>query len=415
MTVLGIVAEYNPFHNGHRYLIEEARRVHPGAGVVCVMSGHFLQRGEPALLNKWARAEMAVYGGADLVIEMPFCYAVRSAYYFASGALTLLACTGVVTHLLFGSESGDLNSLQRIARVLAQEPEGYRFMLKSRLKQGYSYAVARSQALQDCLNDEDRLAELLRQPNNILALEYLRVIGEKGLALVPVTVRRRGSFHSSHLEPFASATAIRQALAEGVDPQDLGEVMPDSSLSILERELARGAAPVFEQHLEQLVFYNLRTMSHSDLARIYEISEGLENRIKEAAQSTCTLADLRQAIKSKRYSMTRINRSLLYALMGISQNRMKQYDLHGPQYLHVLAFSPRGQQLLQEMQKNSVLPVLNRGSQVKEASDGKLGPLIQSMIVADILATDVFSLLLPHPSQRRGGKDFTVSPLRITT
>ena len=168
MKVIGIVAEYNPFHNGHRYLIEAARQKNPGAAVVCVMSGHFLQRGEPALINKWSRAEMAVHGGVDLVLELPLVFSVRSAYYFARASLILLAKTGLVTHLAFGSESGSQQELQTIARLLVNEPKEYRQLLKSYLQQGDSFPSARAQALQSFLGQDTE--QILSQPNNILAL-----------------------------------------------------------------------------------------------------------------------------------------------------------------------------------------------------------------------------------------------------
>lgn len=416
MNVLGIIAEYNPFHNGHRYLIEAARQKHPGAAVVCVMSGHFLQRGEPALVNKWARAEMAVHGGADVVIELPVSFSVRSAYYFARGALGLLAQTGVVTHLLFGSESGCLQELQAIAEFLSCEPRDYRDQLKLFLGQGYSYPVARSMALQGYLGNSDRgLQHLLGQPNNILALEYLRVIKEMQLKIEPITIPRLGGFHDEELHGFASATAIRLALSNRSNRLDLHPVMPAPSRTILEREIIRGAAPVFDTDLEALIFYRLRTMSHRELAEVYEVNEGLEYRIKDAAIRSTSLPELRQAIKSKRYSMTRINRTLIYALLDITRKKIEQFDERGALYYHILAFSERGQSILQKLRDYSSLPVLSRGHMVKKAASGKFGTAVKEMISLDIIATDLFSLLLPHPDLRRGGQDFITSPYRLAT
>lgn len=414
MTILGIVAEYNPFHNGHRYLIEQARKIYPGAAVVCVMSGHFLQRGEPALLNKWARAEMAVHSGADIIIELPFTSAVRSAYFFAKGSVTLLARTGVVTHLLFGSELGQTETLQAIAAILNREPDTFRAQLKTYLGQGYSYPVARSLALQDYLADTDSdLAEILSQPNNILALEYLRVIDELQIDMGPLTIKRQGSFHSPSLQYFASATAIRQALRDGTFVQELQSAMPPDSSRILQLEIENGRAPVFDKELEQLIMYRLRSISRQELADIYEITEGLEHRIKEAAVRSTGLESLRQAIKTKRYSMTRINRALIYTLLGITKKQVADFDRTGPMYQHILAFSERGQEILQEMKKKSTVPILSRGREVKEAADGKMGQHVQDMISIDVLATDLYSLLLPDTAARTGGYDFINSPRRL--
>ncbi|HOQ08779.1 MAG TPA: nucleotidyltransferase [Syntrophomonadaceae bacterium] len=414
MIVTGIVAEYNPFHNGHRYLIESVRRLYPEAAIICVMSGHFLQRGEPALVNKWARAEMAVSSGADLIIELPLVFSVRSAYYFARSALMLLSQTGLVTHLAFGSESGDCQELKTIAHLLADEPAEYRDRLKAYLSQGYSFPVARSYALRDWFKDDPHLEHLLSQPNNILALEYLRVIKELQLNIEPIAVKRQGSFHSTDLSPFASATAIRQFLMQGNNIAELRTALPLPSSQILEREIERGAGPVFDRDLSSLILYRLRTLPLEELGKIYEITEGLEYRIKESAQRSSTLDQLRQSIKSKRYNMTKINRLLIYALLNISARQMEAFDETGPLYHRVLAFSSRGQQLLQQMQRRSSLPIFSRGSQVKAAFDGKWGPAVKEMITQDIMATDVYALALPNHALRRGGLDFTASPVRVT-
>jgi len=414
MKVLGIVAEFNPFHNGHRYLIESARQLYPDSAAICVMSGHFLQRGEPALINKWARAEMAVHGGIDLVLELPLVFSVRSAYYFARYSLMMLAKTGLVTHLAFGSESGRQQELQTIAHILADEPAEYRQQLKAFLQQGYSFPAARSQALQAFLGNYERdCHSMLSQPNNILALEYLRVIKELQLDIEPIVVARQGCFHSPELNRFASATAIRQALRQKIDISNLNPVLPPSSLKILEREMKKGNGPVFDNDLASLIFYRLRTITLQELSEIYEITEGIENRVKEAALRCGTLDELKHAIKSKRYSMTKINRLLIYSLLNIKAGQVDVFDGTGPLYYHVLAFSRRGQYLLQQMQHKSELPILSRGSQVKEAFDGKLGLSVQSMISLDIMATDLYNLLLPNPSLRSGRLDFTSSPRPI--
>jgi len=413
MIVTGIVAEYNPFHNGHRYLIDSVRQFYPDSAIICVMSGHFLQRGEPALVNKWARAEMAVASGADLVIELPLVFSVRSAYFFARSSLLLLSQTGVVTHLAFGSESGNCQELQTIAHLLADEPAEYRDQLKSYLGQGYSYPVARSHALRNWFSEYQHLEHVLNQPNNILALEYLRVIKELQLNIEPIVIERRGSFRSTELSPFASATAIRQSLLQDQDVTKLRAALPLPSSKILEREFQRGAGPVFDQDLSALILYRLRTLPLEELGKIYEITEGLEYRIKESAQRCSNLDQLRQSIKSKRYYMTKINRLLIYALLNITARQMETFDENGPLYHRLLAFSSRGQHLLQQMQRISNLPILSRGSQVKAAFDGKWGSAVKDMITQDIIATDVYTLALPNPSLRTGGLDFTASPVRV--
>ncbi|ABI68087.1 nucleotidyltransferase [Syntrophomonas wolfei] len=413
MAILGIVAEYNPFHNGHLYLLEKSRQQGDFSATVVVMSGNFLQRGEPAFCDKWARAEMALTAGVDLLIELPFCFATRSAYYFAKGAVQLLQRSGVVTHLAFGSESGQLSQLQEIAGILAHEPESYKTALKKRLSQGWSFPLARSSALQEYMGGEKKqLQEILPGPNNILALEYLRVIEEEGIPLLPLTIPRQGSsFHSSDLSPYSSARAIRQALYHNLDWEKITNSISPATEKILQREIALGRAPIGPDSLEQAIMVNLRLVSTDYLREIYEVSEGLEFRIKEATNSCGTLEELRQFIKSKRYSLTRINRTLLYTLFALSKNQVELYDQHGPQYLHILGFSAKGQEILQKIKIKSKLKIFSRGSEMKQARDKNPGTALAEMIKLDCQATDVYSLLFPNPATRRAGRDFTTSPV----
>jgi len=415
MAIIGIVAEYNPFHNGHLHLITEAKRTDSSSPVVCVMSGNFLQRGEPAICNKWARAEMALKSGADLVIELPFCFSVRSAYYFAQGALKLLQRSGVITHLAFGAESDSLQALNSITEILAAEPATYSKLVKKNLAGGKSFPLARSQALQQYLGKRSaELQAVLSGPNNILAIEYLRVIKEESLALVPILIKRIGSgYHDTNLSPFASATAIRNHLLTNHGLNDLGGSMPQAGLKILEREISLGRCPVSLDPLERAVLVKLRTMSLQDLRAIYEISEGLESRFKEAAGCSGTLNQLLESVKSKRYSFTRIKRTLMYILFQLTHEQILSFDQHGPMYLHILGFSAKGQKILQEIKNKSELPIFSRGKDMKKARDENPGSSLRDMIDLEVRATDVYTLLYPEPSERQAGKDFTTSPIIV--
>lgn len=413
MTALGIIAEFNPFHNGHLHLIQEAKKIEPSASTICVMSGNFLQRGEAALCNKWSRAAMALGAGADLVIELPFCFAVRSAYYFARGAIQLLERTGVVTHLAFGSESGNLEELQKLAHYLNNESEVFQEQLKSNLGNGINFASARSLALQAQLSDSS-LKHLLLQPNNILAIEYLHVLEEELSAIQPLTITRQGSgYHSNELSPMASASAIRSSLLTDGDFNSLAETMPASSMDVLEREIGEGRAPVTTEVLEQSLLYKIRNSNSRDLAKIYEISEGLENRILQGARQYGTMQELKQYVKSKRYTLARINRILLYILLDVYSEQIAAFDKIGPKYIHVLGFSTQGQKILQEINNNSPLLVLNRGSAVKRTHQHQGNPALQTMLDLDVRATDIYTLLYPNSKARQGSKDFTTSPIRI--
>ena len=413
MAVLGIIAEFNPFHNGHLHLLQEARRAEPCSAIICVMSGNFVQRGEPAICNKWVRSAMALQAGADLVIELPFCFAVRSAYYFARGAIQLLQRTGVVTHLAFGSESGQLSELQTVAHYLCNESREYQQQLKEHLAQGMSFASARSLALQTILPAYD-LQNLLIQPNNILALEYLHVLEEAQLSIKPLTILRQGSgYHSTELNPQASASAIRRSLQTEKSLDSIAASVPPGSLAGLKQEIAAGRAPVTIDALEQSLLIKLRTTSSRDLATVYELSEGLENRILQGALQSGTLEELKHFIKSKRYSLSRINRILLYSLLDISSSQMTSFDESGPLYLHVLGFSTQGQKILQEIKNKSTLRILNRGSAVKESHQDLSDPVLHAMLDLDVRATDIYTLLYPNPSARKGAQDFTTSPIRL--
>ncbi|KUG03083.1 hypothetical protein ASZ90_019544 [hydrocarbon metagenome] len=417
MQILGIVAEYNPFHNGHLHLIEEAKKYQHFDAVVGIMSGNFMQRGEPAVCSKWARAEMALRCGMDLVIELPFIYAVRSAYYFARGAIESLSRTGIVSHLGFGSESGNLEQLKQIARVIAFEPADYRSILKEHLALGLSYPAARARALNDYLGHTGLEIEgLLLGPNNILALEYLRVIEEMKLPLHPLTVSRKGrSYHDPSLSTatLASATAIRRALFEHQNFEDIQVNMPQASWEVLRQAIDSGQAPVLPDSLEQAILSRLRTLSIHEIKQLYEVTEGLEYRIYEASQSCGTLAGLRQHIKSRRYSLTRINRILLYSLFGVSSSLVDELDKEGPTYLHILGFSNQGKQILKEINYRSSMRVLNRGKDVKSFYEENKGYPSGYMLELDIKATDIYSLLMPDPAARTAARDYTTSPVTI--
>jgi len=281
MSVLGIVAEFNPFHNGHLLLLEQAGQAGPFDAIICVMSGSFLQRGEPAICHKWARAEMALQCGADLVIELPFCFAARSAYFFARGALQLLQQTGVVTHLAFGCESPHLHILDNIASLLASEPREYKERLKHYLNQGLSFPLARARSLQEFTAERTYpLDEILAAPNNILALEYLRVIKEGSLPFTPVPIVRRGSsYHDTDMHTLASATAIRSLLLEEHNLDRLKMAMPSPSLAVLQREITGGKAPVRSEGLGPPLLIKLRTMSCKELENIYETCHRYELKL----------------------------------------------------------------------------------------------------------------------------------------
>lgn len=412
MAVLGIVAEFNPFHNGHLHLINEMKSQYNFSAIVCVMSGNFTQRGEPALCNKWSRAEMALQNGVDIVIELPFIFATRSAYYFAKGAISLLASTGVITHLAFGSEVNDIKLLQPIALLLNDEPDEYKNILTEYLAKGLNYPVARSKSLQEYFNNPE-MAEILSGSNNILGIEYLRVLAELNAPITPITLKRQGSsYHSTTLSEFASATAIRQAVYNNKSLEELDFAIPLATKSILAREITEGRAPIDLDIWAQAIFARLRIMAEEDIEKLYDVTEGLEARIVEKAITTANIEELKLAIKSKRYNYTRINRILLYSLFNITKSLVAELDNYSPLYYHILGFTNKGQEILGQIKQNSDIPILNRGRDVKMLYDKKDTPQ-GKMLKLDVTATNFYNLLYPNMKQRIGGTDFTTSPIML--
>lgn len=417
MRIIGIITEFNPFHYGHKYFIETIRQQYHPDGIVGVMSGSFVQRGEPAICSKWARTHMALTSGVDLIIELPFAFAVRSAYPFALGAIRLLASTGVVTHLAFGSESGQLEELQTITRLLSEENPVFKRTLRQALDEGHSFPAARAAAVKASLPEvPQHIDHLLSGPNNILALEYLRVLHEEKMDIIPLTIPRIGAGYKEEDTGscYPSATAIRSAIRRKYPLDELAALLPAESMHILYQEMKAGRAPISSDQLEQIILYKLRTASISELQQIHEVSEGLEHRIKETAMQVGTLEELRQEIKSKRYSMSRIDRILLYALFTFTNELAADFDQAGPLYHHLLGFSSSGQKVLQQMHNKSTIPIFNRGSDLKYYwHNGE--PMLRDMLGLDLAASNVYTLLYPQASQRKAYSDFTTSPLRYNT
>ncbi|MDO4540127.1 MAG: nucleotidyltransferase family protein [Syntrophomonadaceae bacterium] len=413
MKIAGLTAEFNPLHNGHYWLLKQAREQHGIDAVICVMSGSFLQRGEAAVCSKWTRAQMAVQAGCDLVIELPFCLAVRSAWYFARGAVSLLGSCGLCTHLLFGAEDPDLRWMQPVAALLAEESPRFKAVLKEKLSQGQSFAAARASALEELIDDTPALGARLARPNNILALEYLRALKVLGSPLEAMVLpRQEGNCHMAGPGVFADATDIRLWLTEpGNKPlaAKLRTAMPPYAYDILQSEIAAGCAPLHTQGLSLLLLERVRSAALDELKEIYEMDEGLEYRMKKAADQSGSYEELRQAIKSRRYSLSRINRLLLYTLLRVKAETMTAFDAAGPQYLHVLAFSALGRELMKSIKTSSALPLLTRGSAVKAFSAEAPTATAQAMLQLDIKATDLHALLNVNERKRLAGRDFTTS------
>lgn len=414
MNVVGIVTEHNPFHNGHLYHVEKARELCDAEFVVSVMSGHFLQRGEPSLFNKWARAKMAVLGGVDLVVELPTAFAVRSASIFAHGSVSLLNSMGVVNHICFGSEAGNTDELWPAARLLCREPEDFRTILSGYLDKGLSYPSARSKAMEEyfALNGSDKVsASLFSSPNNILGIEYMRSLLTLGSNIEPVTIKRfAAGYHDTDIgsgRSIASATSIRVELntTGGSMTEKVENVVPSSTAKIIDDETFNGRGPVFIENYARLLYYLLRTTTPSHIASLCDVAEGLENRILEAARSTGSVKDLINNIKSKRYTWTRIQRIVTYIMLEFTSSMARSFDVTGPRYIRVLGMSDKGRDLLRVVKKKADLPVIMRTAPFLSRRDE-----LAEMLTFDVKATDIYTLLYPSAKITPPGLDYRIMP-----
>lgn len=299
--ILGIVSEYNPLHLGHLYHIKESKKMIKPDYTVAIMSGNFVERGDTAIVDKWSRAEMALNSGIDLVIELPLIYSISSAENFASGSIKILSSLGMDTTLSFGSECGDISILDEISNVLVEEPPEYLSMLNHSLASGVSFPKAREQALLMYLNDIRRYANVLSESNNILGIEYLKSIKKQKAKLSAITIKRKGSNYNdlSLDNKFASGTAIRHAINTQTD---VSNFIPKSTYKILKDKLEKNEIVNGLSIFEQSIIYKLRSMSLEDISKLPDVNEGLENKIKKAADSCNNLTELKDKIKSKRYT-----------------------------------------------------------------------------------------------------------------
>ena len=329
--ILGIVSEYNPFHNGHIRHLELSKQLTKTDFTVAVMSGNFVQRGDTALVDKWTRTEMALKSGIDLVIELPAVYALSSAENFADGAIKILNSLGVVDYLSFGSEIGEISPLNDVASILYKEPKEFSSLITAQLRSGLSYPRAREIALSQFFGTSKKYTEVLNNPNNILGVEYLKSIKKHRSHIKPLTIKRDYSDYNSTTvkNGIASATAIRTMIQNG---KNIHRVVPLQTYELLDECKQNGKIIPDLSVFEKEILYVLRKMTLSEIANLPDVSEGLENRIKLAANTVNNLNDLISNIKTKRYTQSRIQRILLYALLNISRKRYKCFKKSYPLY-----------------------------------------------------------------------------------
>ncbi|MDE5802085.1 MAG: nucleotidyltransferase [Lachnospiraceae bacterium] len=397
MKTVGIIAEYNPFHNGHLYHLQQAKALSNADFAIVVLSGDFTQRGTPALLDKYARCEMALCCGADLVIELPVCFATGSAEYFAKGAVSILSNLKTDA-LCFGSECGSIDALRRTARVLADEPEPFRNALMQNLRKGMSFPAARSLALSQYLTGADYDDSLLKSPNNILGVEYLKALIKLDSPMEVYTLPRQGAGYSDDSlqeQHFCSALALRHRLLDGGTCDEFSPFIPKAALHILERELASRKS-VHTDDFSSMLFYRLLQLQAEGYSAFADVSDALSDKMAKLLEHYILWSQFcSDLLKSKDLTHSRLNRSLLHILLNIKKQDLCDYEASGnAQYARVLGFRADSKPLFSELSKK--LPLITKLSD----ADRLLSPVGMRQLQQDIFAAHLYESV---KTQKTGG------------
>ena len=374
--MLGLITEYNPFHNGHLLHLIKSKEKANSTKCIVVMSGNFVQRGEPAIFDKFLRTKMAILNGADIVLELPIQFATASAEFFAMGAVDLLEKTGVVNKLCFGTEEGELEEILEIAKIISNETEEFKKEFLKELDKGISFPKARQNAIESILNKD---LSFLNLPNNILAIEYLKAILKLNSKIKPFTIKReKASFHSEEIfGEIASATALRKALKEN-KIENLKKCMPKSCF-----ELINSNIPLLDDY-SSILNYILK-QNNKNINNILEIGEGLENRILKNAD-TFLISNLIEKIKCKRYTYTKLQRAILNIILNKTKEEYSQYTKTLNQYIRILGFKKSSSNIVSEICKNSKVPVITNLKDYKKI----LNKNAIEMLEKNIKATDIY-------------------------
>lgn len=388
--VLGIIAEYNPFHNGHLYHLENSKKSTNCDYTIAIISGNFTQRGSTSIINKWEKTKIALLNGIDLVIELPVLYSISSAENFAEGSIKILNSLGIIDYLSFGSEIADINALNKIADILYVEPNEYKTILSQELKKGLSFPKARENALMIYLDDSKSYSNILSSPNNILGIEYLKALKKYNSNIKPITISRFSSEYNSpnFSKNIASATAIRH-LVKNKNFDIIKNLVPYNTYSVLMENIENGEFIPDLNIFEKEIIYVLRKMSIEEIANIPDVSEGLEFAIKNAANLCNNITEFLNIIKSKRYTSTRIQRILLYALLGITKKDMEISKNTLP-YIRILGFNENGKKLISEISKKN--PNIQIITSVKKFIDTNTNKNLELLLNIDIFATNVYTI-----------------------
>ena len=417
MNLLGLIVEYNPFHNGHKYHLEKSKEITNATHTVAIMSGSFLQRGEPALFDKYTRAEMAVKNGVDLVIELPTLYACQSAEIFSHGAVATLNSLNCVNSLCFGSEDGNIDILQTISEILVKEPSDFKTTLKNFLDEGIVFPVARSKALYEYIKNnhllelsEDELQQVLNSSNNILGIEYIKSLIKLNSSIKPYTITRIASkYNSTDIESnICSATAIRNSLKDNTDLKLIENVVPLHTFNEINHKINTNFNPVFDY-----MFYDLLSSTIirdvDNLTKYFEVNEGIENKIYSNVFTSKNLEELINSTKSKRYTMTKIKRTLNNILLGINRDDViKVKDLDKVPYIRILAFNNKGREIIKKIKTSSDIEIITKFSKISHVDD----PIFDTLIKYDLKSSNMYNLIYYKNNRNllKGPMDYYLSP-----
>ncbi len=398
MKVVGLITEYNPFHNGHLYHVLESKKVTGADFVVVVMSGNFVQRGTPAIMDKYLRAKMALLNGADLVIELPVCYACASAEFFSLGAVSILNKINVVDFLCFGSELGDVNILKNIADVFVEEPALFKEFIKKFIKSGLSYPLARENALVKYLEEVNVMGldinfakEIISSPNNILGIEYLKALTKIKSNIQPFTINRKtANYHDLSLnEIISSATAIRKSLISNNELSNFEKNVPKNVFGIMRENFSK-SFPIYEDDFSLMLKYKI-LLENNNLAKYMDVNKDLMNRILNNIDNFGTFNDFSDLLKTKQLTKTRIYRALIHILLDITRNEFDYFLGNGiTPYARILGFRKSSSKLLRKIQDNSDIPIITKVGDAKNI----LNDASIKMFNKDILATNIYNSLV---------------------
>lgn len=403
MKAVGIVVEYNPFHNGHKYHIEQAKAVSQANIVIAVMSGQFLQRGEPAIVDKWYRTEMALAQGVDIVVELPYVYSTAQATDFAKGAISLLSAIGCDS-FAFGSENGSITPFLNTYHLINQNRTTYNSLIHEYMQTGISYPKALHAAYEKLQQKEPNSYIDLAQPNNILGFHYIEAAQMLGNKITPLTIPRVGAGYHDDVQEgqeIASATGIRKALFEDGTLSPTQSYMPNSTYTRMEKWLqSYGVFGSWETFWPLLQFTIVRH-SPQQLAQFAEITEGIEYALIKAAKSSNTFKEFMAKIKSKRYTWTRLQRMLTHVFTGFTKEQLHSFT--EPSSLRLLGMTKTGQHYLSTHKKDFNYPIISR-----------VGATDDPMLQIDLHATDMYALGIElHGGAKKIGRDYQTPPIRL--